>query len=29
MLVAQAMSDRLVLVSHDAELDSYGVRRLW
>ena len=29
MLVAQALADDLTLVSHDAEIDAYGVRRLW
>lgn len=29
MLVAQAMSENLPLVSGDASLDAYGIRRLW
>lgn len=29
MLVAQALSENLTLVSNDAALDAYGVRRLW
>ena len=29
MLIAQAMIDNLVLVSHDVAFDHYGVRRLW
>jgi PIN domain nuclease of toxin-antitoxin system len=29
MLIAQAMLDRMVLVSNEQRFDSYGVRRLW
>ena len=29
MLVSQALSEDLTLVSNDAALDGYGVRRLW
>ena len=29
MLIAQAISDDLVLVSNEIAFDSYGVRRMW
>jgi PIN domain nuclease of toxin-antitoxin system len=29
MLIAQAQIESLVLVSNDAQLDGYGVRRIW
>jgi PIN domain nuclease of toxin-antitoxin system len=29
MLIAQAILDDLVLVSHERAFDAYGVRRLW
>jgi PIN domain nuclease of toxin-antitoxin system len=29
MLVAQALAESLSLVSGDASLDAYGVKRLW
>lgn len=29
MLVAQAQMENLAIVSNDAELDSYGVSRVW
>jgi hypothetical protein len=29
MLIAQAMLDRLVLVSNEQRFDLYGVSRLW
>ncbi len=29
MLIAQAMLNRLVLVSNDRPFDTFGVRRLW
>jgi PIN domain nuclease of toxin-antitoxin system len=29
LLVAQAVLEQMTLVSHDARLDEYGVRRIW
>ncbi len=29
MLIAQAMTENLVLISNEALFDRYGVRRLW
>ena len=29
LLVAQANLEGLALISHDAELDAYGIRRIW
>ena len=29
LLVAQASLEGLALVSHDAQLDAYGVKRIW
>ena len=29
MLIAQALLDKLVLVSNEQRLDAYGVGRLW
>ena len=29
MLIAQAQAESLTIVSNDAQLDGYGVRRIW
>ena len=29
LLVAQAMTDRMAIVSNDAELDAYPIQRVW
>jgi len=29
MLIAQSLSENLVLVSNEDDFDQYGVRRLW